>query len=141
MALAISESGTWGELLELAGSLRGPIDLVGQGKVSGGGVAFSCRACTVRTDLRSAEELAAARRLWSFRHNPEQPAEQTPLSVCICSARGWLRSFLWPWLGTPTAAALPLYRALASGLSMDDALLFVRREIAVASDPFPVPVL
>ena len=143
MALAISESGTWEELLELAESFRPHlVHLAGQGKVSGDGVAFSMQGTVVRTDLRSAEELAAALRDFGLSGIILSSQQSEPPSVLhlLCQRLAEIIPMAVAW-NAPTAAALPLYRALASGLSMDSALLSVCREIAVASDPVSVPAL
>ncbi|MCX6677285.1 MAG: tetratricopeptide repeat protein [Methanothrix sp.] len=145
MALAICESGTWEELLDLAESFRPHlVHLAGQGKVSGGSAAFSMPGQAGRADLRSAEDLAAALKdcglvgviLSSRQSEPPSAlhllcrklAESIPLAVAWNAA---------------TAAAKPLYRSLAAGQSMDEALLSVRRENAAdpASVLVPVPAL
>jgi len=142
MTLSICESGTWEELKGRAGSFRPHlVHLAGQGKMSGGSAAFSMQGPAGGADLRSAEELAEALKdgglagiILSSRQSDAPAAlhllcrklvESIPLAVT--------------W-NAPTAAAGPLYRSLAAGQSMDEALLSVRREISAAPAPAPVPV-
>ncbi|MDD4446270.1 MAG: hypothetical protein PHN61_01185, partial [Methanothrix sp.] len=135
IALSICESGSWEELKEMAKSFRPHlVHLAGQAKVSGGTAVFSMQAATDRADLRKADELAAALKESGTvaiilsgrqRENPsaihllsQKLAESIPLAVA--------------W-NAPTSASKSLHQSLAAGRSMDEALLSVRREIAVAS--------
>ena len=136
MTLVISESGTWDGLLEQVETFRPHLlHLAVQGKVSGGRAAFSMQGTAGRADLRFAEELAASLKDSGLAGiilsgQSEQPsalhlfcqklAESIPLAVA--------------W-NAPASATKPLYRALAAGQSMDEALLTVRREISAASAP------
>ena len=57
MTLAISENGTWEELLGLVETFRPHlVHLAVQGKMSGGRAAFSMQGTAGRVDLRFAEE-------------------------------------------------------------------------------------
>jgi tetratricopeptide (TPR) repeat protein len=135
ITLAICESGTWEELKERAESFRPHlVHLAGQAKVSGGIAVFSLQEATGRSDLRKAEELAAALKesgpvgiiLSGMQsENPsaihllcQKLAESIPLAVA--------------W-NAPTSASKRLYQSLAAGRSMEEALLSVRREITAAS--------
>jgi len=135
ITLAICESGTLGELKERAESFRPHlVHLAGQAKVSSGIAVFSMQGAAGRADLRTAEELAAALKesgpvgiILSGRQseNPsaihllcQKVAESIPLAVA--------------W-NAPTSAGKCLYQSLAAGRSMDEALLSVRRETALAS--------
>ncbi len=144
ITLDICENGTLEELKERAESFRPHLmHLAGRAKVSGGIAVFSMQGAAGRADLRTAEELAAALKdsglvgvILSGRQN-ENPcaihqlcqklAESIPLAVA--------------W-NAPASASKPLYRSLAAGRSMDEALLSVRRESATASalDSSPVSV-
>ncbi len=141
MTLAICESGTWEELKGRAEAF-GPhlVHLVGQAKVSADGVAFSLQGPAGRADLRTAEELAAALKdtglvgiiLSGLQSEPpsalhllcQELAESIPLTVA--------------W-NAPTSAAKILYRCLAAGRSMDEAVLSVRRETSKTDAPVSVP--
>jgi tetratricopeptide (TPR) repeat protein len=143
MTLAICESGTWEELLGLAESFRPHlVHLVGQGKASGGTAAFSMQGQAGRADLRSAEDLVAALKdsgLVGIILSGRQSEPPSALHLlCQRLAENIPLAVAW---NAPTAAVLPLYRALAAGQSMDEALLSVRREIAAALAPLPVPAL
>jgi tetratricopeptide (TPR) repeat protein len=135
ITLAICENGTWEELKEKAESFRPHlVHLAGQAKISSGIAAFSLQGETGRSDLRKAEELAAALKesglvgiILSGRQseNPsaihllcQKLAESIPLAVA--------------W-NAPASASKCLYQSLAASRSMDEALLSVRREIAAAS--------
>ncbi len=142
MTVAISESGTWEELLDKAESFRPHlVHLAGQGKVTSGGAVFSMQGQAGRADLRSAEELAAALKdsglvgiILSGRQS------EPPLALhllCQRLAESIPLAVVWD---APTAATKPLYRALVAGQSMDEALLSVRREVAAAPAPAPVSV-
>jgi tetratricopeptide (TPR) repeat protein len=149
MTLAISESGTWEELKSLAESFRPHlVHLAGQGKVSGGSAIFSLQGPAGRVDLRSAEEMAFALKdsgLVGIILSGKQSEPPSSLHL-LCQRLAESIPLAVAW-NAPTAATLPLYRALAAGQSMDEALLSVRREIsaapvpASASAPSPAPVL
>ncbi len=75
MTLAISEDGTWEELLEQVETF-GPhlLHLSVQGKVSGGRAAFSMQGTAGRADLRFAEDAGRCPEgLRHCGHNPERP--------------------------------------------------------------------
>ncbi|MFZ2472020.1 MAG: AAA family ATPase [Methanothrix sp.] len=142
MILAISESGTWEELLDRVESFRPHlVHLAGLGKVSGGSAAFSMQGPAGRADLRSAEDLAAALKdtglvgiILSGRQS------EPPLALhLLCQRLAESIPLAVAW-NAPTSATGPLYQALAAGLSMDEALISVRREIAAAFTPVPVSV-
>ena len=99
-----------------------------------------------RADLRSAEEMAFALKdsgLAGIILSGKQSESASALHL-LCQRLAESIPLAVAW-NAPTAATLPLYRALAAGQSMDEALLSVRREISAApvhcsSAPVPVPV-
>ncbi|MCX6672648.1 MAG: hypothetical protein NTY37_02595 [Methanothrix sp.] len=142
MTLAISESGTWDGLKGRAESFRPHlVHLAGQGKVSGGCAVFSMQGLAGRADLRFAEELALALKdsglvgiILSGRQS------EPPLALhLLCQRLAESIPLAVAW-NAPTAAARPLYRSLAAGQSMDEALLSVRREISADPATFSFPV-
>ncbi len=139
MTLAICESGTWEELKSLAESFRPHlVHLAGQGKMSGGSAVFSLQGPAGRADLRSAEEMAFALKdsgLAGIILSGKQSESASSLHL-LCQRLAESIPLAVAW-NAPTAATMPLYRALAAGQSMDEALLSVRREISAA----PVPAL
>ncbi len=139
MTLAISESGTWEELKSLAESFQPHlVHLAGQVKMSGGSAIFSLQGPAGRVDLRSAEEMAVALKdsgLAGIILSGKQSESASSLHL-LCQRLAESIPLAVAW-NAPTAATLPLYRALAAGQSMDEALLSVRREISAA----PVPAL
>jgi len=147
MTLAICDSGTWEGLLDLAESFRPHlVHLAGQGKMSGGSAAFSMQGMAGRADLRSAEELAFALKdsgLVGIILSGRQSESPSALHL-LCQRLAESIPLAVAW-NASTAASKPLYRYLAAGRSMDEALLSVRREISAAHAPvyipFPVPAL
>jgi tetratricopeptide (TPR) repeat protein len=142
MTLAISENGTWEGLLDLAESFRPHlVHLAGQGKVSGGSAAFLMQGPAGRADLRSAEEMASALKdsgLAGIILSGRQSEPPSALHL-LCQRLAESIPLAVAW-NAPTAAIKSLYRSLAAGQSMDEALLSVRREIAAASAPVLVSV-
>jgi len=142
MTLGICESGTWEELKSRAESFRPHlVHLAGLGKVSGGSVSFSMQGPAGRADLRSAEELAAALKDTGLVGIILSGRQSEPTSALhrLCQRLAESIPLAVAW-NVPTSATRPLYRALAAGLSIDEALLSVRREIAAVSAQIPVSV-
>ena len=95
-----------------------------------------------RADLRSAEEMACALKdsgLAGIILSGRQSEPPSALHL-LCQRLAESIPLAVAW-NAPTAATLPLYRALVAGQSMDEALLSVRREISAASVPVPAPAL
>lgn len=130
MVLEISDTGTLEELKSLAEALRPHlVHLVGQARMTGAQALFSMAGSGGRPDLRSAEELAGALRssgveclvLGGRQIEPtfaqgllsQQLAGHIPLALA--------------WNGS-IASALPFYRSLAGGQSLDVALKAVVHE-------------
>ena len=139
MTLAICESGTWEELKSRQ-SPSGPIWCTWRAreKMSGGSAAFSMQGPAGRADLRSAEEMAAALKdsgLVGIILSGQQSEPPSALHL-LCQRLAESIPLAVAW-NAPTAATKPLYRALAAGQSMDEALLSVRREISAASASAP----
>lgn len=143
MTLAVCESGTWEDLKGLAKSFRPHlVHLAGQGKISGGSAVFSLQDAAGRADLKSAEELAFALKDCGvvgiiLAGRQSEPPSSLHL-LCRKLAESIPLAVAWD---ASTSATKPLYRALAAGQSMDEALLAVRREISAASTPAAVPAL
>ncbi len=141
MTLAICESGTWEELKGRAEAFRPHlVHLVGQGKVSGDGVAFSLQGPAGRADLRTAEELALALKDTGLVGIILSGLQSEPPSalhlLCQELAKSIPLAVAW---NAPTSAGKVLYRCLAAGQSMDEAVLSVRRETVKSAEPVSVP--
>ncbi len=143
MTLAICESGTWEELKSQAEAFRPHlVHLAGRGKVSGDGVAFSLQGPTGRADLRTAEELAAALKdtgLVGIILSGLQSESPSALHL-LCQKLAESIPLAVAW-NAPTLAGKVLYRSLAAGQSMDEAVLSVRRENAKTDAPVSVPAV
>ncbi|MDD1750746.1 MAG: tetratricopeptide repeat protein [Methanothrix sp.] len=139
ISLTICESGTMEELKSLAESFRPHlVHLAGQGKMSGGSAVFSLPGQSGRVDLRSAEELASALKDLSLAGIilSGRQSESASYLHLLCQRLAESIPLAVAW-NAPTARILPLYRALAAGQSMDEALLSVRREIYAATASVP----
>jgi tetratricopeptide (TPR) repeat protein len=138
MPIAICESGTIYELKALQESFRPHlVHLVAQAKMSGGNAVISLPGLDGRTDQLFAKELAAALQgsgaagiILAGRQSEPAPLHLLcqKLAESIPLAAAWNAS---------TAAARPLYQALAQGQSMEEAILSVRREAFAAPDQVP----
>ncbi|MBN1235455.1 MAG: AAA family ATPase [Methanotrichaceae archaeon] len=142
MDLLIAEKGTLEELKSLTEAFRPHlVHLAGQGKMADGSPVFSLQDTAGRADLRSADELAEALKDCDVAGivlgGRQREAPSSLHLLCQKLAKSIPLAVAW---NASTAATWPLYRALATGQSIDEALLSVRREISAAPDQAPVPV-